>query len=60
MSKMASLHLEMTELIEQGYGPVAISAMTGTPLVVAQEFFDATMRDSWNGQEYDESEFEST
>ena len=56
MSKMAQLHSEMVELIEQGYGPVAIAAMTGAPLNVAQDFFDAAMRDSWNGQDYDESE----
>jgi len=56
MSKMAQLHSEMIELIEQGYGPVAIAAMTGAPLNVVQDFFDATMRDSWNGQDYDENE----
>jgi len=56
MSKMASLHMEMIELIEQGYGPVAIAAMTEMPLDVVREFFDAAMRDSWNGQDYDESE----
>jgi hypothetical protein len=56
MSKMAQLHMEMVELIEQGYGPVAISAMTCIPLNIAQDFFDATMRDSWNGQDYDENE----
>jgi hypothetical protein len=48
--------MEMIELIEQGYGPVAIAAMTEMPLDVVREFFDAAMRDSWNGQDYDESE----
>jgi hypothetical protein len=56
MSKMASLHMEMMELIEQGYGPAAIAAMTNAPLNVVQDFFDTAMRDSWNGQDYDESE----
>jgi hypothetical protein len=56
MSKMAQLHMEMIDLIEQGYGPVAISAMTGAPLNIVQDFFDTAMQDSWNGQDYDESE----
>jgi hypothetical protein len=60
MSKMAELHMEIMELIEQGYGPVAIAAMTETPINVVHDFFDIAMQDSWNGQDYDESEFEST
>jgi len=60
MSKMSQLHSELIELIDQGYGPFAIAAITNTPLSVVQDLFDSVMQDTWYGQSYDESEFEGS
>ena len=62
MSRMAELHMELVELIDQGYSPISIAAMTNLPLTTTQDFYDAVMEDmqiAKLGTEYDESEFES-